>query len=446
VTTQDSENRLGAYVAGNAGSKPIDVDQPARTLGFHETGFHSAESCLSVTRDGTLFFAPAFTPNGASVLRSRNAGRSWQDCTAGQGALRKHGRPQPFLFLEPQTERLFFFTAAFGTLPPKRGFHLSWSDDHGETWQHSHFAHDTSDWGKLYGGRSRGRPGARVLYFSAPSPISTRVFPVIFPRRQSVYRSYDNGANWEAAQSISLRPGDHGLPRREWVIFGNGCVGPDGTVFLGFRQGPNFAVAVSHDDANSWHVHPVPGAELLPFRNLLQVGLINPNYVIGEPLTVDAAGNLYALWPDPSDRLRMSRSANHGKTWSEPLVVSAPKVRKAYYGAINAGPDHRVAIAYYGTEDGRRYHGYISETAGPTAAAPRFVGGTVNDPALPLYPRGWDTGYIDMFAGGDLNEIVQVRYSPAGSVFTSFCRQERPGWPRSARPRARLSGIVGELR
>jgi hypothetical protein len=62
-----------------------------------------------------------------------------------------------------------------------------------------------------------------------------------------------------------------------------------------------------------------------------------------------------------------------------------------------------------GTEDGHTYHGYVAEALDPTVTSPVFTGGPVNDAAKPLYPRGWD---IDMFADGDLNEIVQVRCAP----------------------------------
>jgi hypothetical protein len=439
--------RTTVYQAGSSSSVPVADSEPTKSTRLHETGFGSAESCLVVAADATMFFAPAFTDSGATVLRSRDAGKSWQPCVIAEPGTRHHGRPQPYLYLEPQSQRLFFYTAAFGALPPRRGFHLSLSDDHGDTWQHSTIARDSLDWGKLYGGpSSKSSSDARALYFSAPAPISTRCFPVLFPKYQSLYRSYDNGDSWSACSRISLKPQDHALDRREWVIFGSGTVACDGTIFLGFRRGPNLGLATSRDDAETWTVQDIPGAELISYHNILQVGLINPNYVIGEPLTLDDNGNLYALWPDPTDRLRLAWSADQGATWSAPVVVSAPQVQRIRYSAAATGPNGAVAIAYYGTEDGRTYHGYVAETLNPTAELPVFTGGPVNDVDRPLYPRGWDTGYIDMFAGGDLNEIVQVRYAPCGAIYASFCRQERPGWPRRPRPRARLVGVVGELR
>jgi hypothetical protein len=434
------------YRAGSSSSQSSPDVEPEKTTGMSETGFDSAESCLAIAADGTIFFAPAFTDRGAAVLRSRDEGKSWQSCIIEGPDGKHHGRPQPYLHLDRDTQRLFFHTAAFGVMPPRRGFHLSWSDDHGDTWEHRTMARAAVDWGKLYGGPSMTKgDAARVLYFSAPAPISTRFFPFLFPKYQRVYRSYDNGETWSDCSRISLKPRQHGLDRREWVIFGSGVVAEDGTVFLGFRRGPRLGIAISRDDAETWQIHDIPGADLLGYHNILQVGLVNPNYVIGEPLALDDRGNLYALWPDASDRLRLAWSPDRGVTWSQSVVVSAPGVKRIRYSAMATGPHGALAIAYYGTEDGTTYDGYLAESLDPTATSPVFTGGPVNDAAKPLYPRGWDTGYIDMFAGGDLNEIVQVRYAPSGVIYASFCRQERPGWPRTLRPRARLIGVLGEL-
>jgi hypothetical protein len=434
VTVVDS-SPASSYRAGPDRSHRIDTTS-AWICGLRETGFDSAESCLAVASDGTLFFAPAFTAEGNGVLVSRDAGRSWSPRIPPHPG--RHGRAQPFLYLEPGTERLFFMTTAMSARGLGRGFHLSYTDDHGETWRHNTVAHGTRDWAKLYG-------DGRVLYLSAPAPISTRVFPVLFPRRQEFLRSYDRGSSWQNAGTISLWPRAHGLDPREWVIFGDGVVAADGTVLVGLRRGPNLAVAISSDEGAGWRLRDVPGARLLRYRNLLQVGLVNPNYVIGQPLALGADGTLYALWPDEHDRLRMAYSRDLAETWSEPVVVSAPEVQRIRYGAITTAPDTGIAIAYYGTADGTTYHGYLAQSTDSCSAAPTFVGGPVDDPARPLYPRGWDTGYIDMLAGGDLNEIVQVRYAPDGTVYASFCRQQRPGWPRSPRPRAHLTGVLGVL-
>lgn len=434
------------YQAGIDASA-VRSDEPCKDTRVHETGFDSAESHLAVADDGTIFFAPAFTEHGATVLRSRDECASWEPCIIDTFEGRVHGRPQPNLFLDPITQRLFFYTAAFGVFPPRRGFHSSWSDDHGDTWHHGSLARAGVDWGKMFSARqAQSTNVAPVLYFSVPSPISTRFFPILFPRFQRILSSSDGGTTFEDCSRISIRARDHGLDRREWIIFGSGVVADDGTVFIGFRRGPSLAIAISRDQGSTWNLRDVPNSDLLIYRNILQVGLVNPNYVIGQPIELDSHGNLIALWPGADDRLRLAWSSDQGETWSTPVVVTSPGIKRVRYCAMASGPDGALAIAYYGTADGKTYHGYIAESLDPTAVYPVFTGGPVNDPDQPLYPNGWDTGYLDMFAGGDLNEVVQVRYSPTGAIFASFCRQERPGWPKRLRPRARLVGVVGELR
>lgn len=445
------------YVAGPLGSSASkaspDRGKPPAT-GSIVTGYGSSEPSIAIAGDGTIFLAPVHKPEGNGLLSSRDNGATWQVLIPRFDGGSGHKRVQPFLYMDPDTERLFFHTGRFSFMPPKprRGFDMSWSDDQGDTWNHVVVAPDAFDWLKVYAGppvSSRTEDYPNVVYISAPTPTSTRSWPLLFPKAQQVYRSFDGGRTWSKAGSLSLKPTDiPGCPRHEWVIFGTGVVAGDGTVFLGFRRGPHLGLGISRDEGMTWTVSDVPGSMLLEYFNILQVGYLNANYVMCQPLALDSAGNLYAVWPDDKDVLRMAFSKDRGETWSEPVVVSAPEVKHVRYCAMDIKEPGTVAITYYGSRNGIRYNDYIAESANAFDAQPTFWSGTVNDPADPLYRYGFNVGYIGMWLGGDLNEIVQVKYAPDGDIWASFCKRMPPfgrGWDRASHAGSKCQAVVGRF-
>lgn len=291
-------------------------------------------------------------------------------------------------------------------------------------------AKNARDWMKVYAGapvQSRPLGYPNVVYLSAPTPISTRFWPWLAPRYQTVQRSMDGGANWTEVARLSLDPRD------------------------GLRRGARLGLAISRDEGATWKVGDVPGSQLLRYWNITQVGFVNGNYVIGEPLALDQDGNLYALWPDHEDRLRLAVSRDQGKTFSEAVVVSAPEVTHVRYGAMAARSAGELAIAYYGSSDGRAYHGYIAESKNALDSMPVFVGATIHREDRPLYRHGFDPGYLGMFWGGDLNEYLQVKFAANGDIYASFCKVMRRGaeraggWSHRGHARSKLQGILGRL-
>ena len=430
------------------------------------TGFGTSESSLGITTDGTLFVAPAYTDAGNGVARSTDEGATWQALipTADGGGV--HGRVQPFFYLDPSTNRMFFATSHTGG-----GFDLSWSADLGATWNYELISTDAQDWIKIFAGPAATTAPSgytNVLYTSAPSPISTPSGGITAPpNHQTIYKSLDGGATWQSVggTSLTLNPSAEvtaGLasasicPSSELVIFGDGVVGSDGTVYIGYRMCTELAVAISKDEGTTWTSVVVPGSVLPTFASPLSP-LGTQNLLASEPIAVDSSGNLYAVWNDANGLVHLSVSTDHGSTWSSAgtggaAVASAPGVVKTVLSAVGVKAPGTISIAYFGSTDGKTFSGYVAESTNALAATPVFWSTTVNDPSEPFFADGFDNDYKGSLTGGDLDEFVQVKYAPSGDVWVSFLKEMCPAlqtsdcsWDYAGHANSVFQGAVGRL-
>jgi len=445
-----------------ASSGPGTAPYPCLSL----TGFGTSESSLGIASDGTLFVAPAYTNDGNGVARSTDNGQTWQALIPTADAGGAHGRVQPFFYLDPSTDRMFFATSHTGG-----GFDLSWSSDKGTTWSYELVSTDAQDWIKIYAGPAAttaptGYPN--VVYTSAPSPISTPSDGLTpGPDHQTVYKSLDGGMTWQSVggTALTLNPSNEvtaGLatstvcPSTEWVIFGDGVVGADGTVYIGYRMCTELAIAISKDEGNTWSSVVVPGSVLPTFSSPLSP-LSTQNLLASEPIAVDASGNIYAVWNDAQGLVHLSVSMDHGATWtsggaSGALVASAPGVTSTVLSAIGVKAPGTISIAYFGSTDGKAYSGYLAESTNALSAQPVFWSTTVDDPSEPFFANGFDNDYAQSLSGGDLDEFVQVKYAPDGDVWVSFLKEMCPGleknactWSLADHANSVFEGAVGRL-
>ena len=485
------------YTAGTSSSKtatpPSGSKSPVPCLPL--TGVGTGEPTISVASDGTVFFAPAFTDEGNGIVRSTDNGATWEQIIPSAPGFDGHGRVMPYMYMDPATDRIFFHTSPWNFnllegdylgkleavlsamgLGKFASYNLTYSADKGNTWKYVPVGNDILDWGKYYAGpavTAGPKPSGyqNVVYMSGPSPISTPFPPILNPDHQSVYRSLNGGATWSEVGSFSLQPLLNGCSPLEWVIAGNGTVAKDGTAYIGFRRCNNFAIAKSTNEGKNWTVINIPGAKLMDYAVILQVGLFNGNFVPSEAITVDSSGNIYAVYAGTDDLMHMSVSQNKGSTWSKPVVVSAPGIKHIRYAAVTVKSPGVIAIGYYGTKDDVNltagiagvWDGYVAESTNALSATPSFWTVTVDDPADPLYPHGFATGYLGMFIAGDLNEIVQVKYAPNGDIWASFDKAMCPnlltgteftqlcpscvpcGWDLASHANSNLQGAPGRL-
>jgi hypothetical protein len=466
------ESPATAYKAQSPASVASTATGSAPYPCFSVTGYGTSESSLGIASDGSVFVAPAYTAGGNGVAVSRDEGATWQALIPKFPQGGGHGRVQPFFYLDPATNRMFFATTHTGS-----GFDLSWSDDAGKTWNYELISADAQDWIKIFAGPppaggSAPAGYANVLYTSAPSPISTPsggIYPP--PDHQAIYRSLDGGVTWTSVggSNLTLDPTKEvtaGLadattcPSTEWVIFGDGVVGADGAIYIGYRMCTELAIAISKDEGATWSSVVVPGS-ILPSFTSFASPLTTQNLLTSEPIAVDASGNLYAIWNDSAGLVRMSVSKDHGVTWSgggggdagsDAIVVSAPGVETTVLSGITVKSPGTIAIAYFGSTDGTRFNGYLAESTDALDPAPTFWSATVNDPSEPLFASGFDNNYAASLSGGDLDELVQVKYAPSGDVWASFLKEMCPklntskcSWDYKAHVSSIFQGAIGRL-
>jgi hypothetical protein len=369
---------------------------------------------------------------------------------------------QPSTYVEPETGRILFSSsrASFSPIKIQTGLDMSISDDGGETWRASTVTNFNGiDWVKYAAGTPKtsalnGFP--KILYLSGPTPISTSAV-IVAPKTHQVLKSLDGGASWVEAGGFDITLGGSNCPFNDYILFGSSTVLPDGTLVIGGRHCTKVGVAVSKDEGKTWTVKDIPNTTLLKGTTTIGIAA-NPNYVLAQPITSDVAGNLYALYADDKNLLRLTVSRDKGTTWSNPVVVSAPKITQVHLTSLAVKAPGQIAIAYYGSEDTGsvvvNHNVYVAESSDVFKAQPTFKSQLVNRADTPLFPKGFDSNYIGMFLGGDLAELTQIQYAANGDLFVSFVQDMCPGgltttsnckWDFQAHNKSRYRALLGHL-
>lgn len=403
------------------------------------TGYTSAEPTLGVASDGTVFLYPALpsfsitTPVG--VARTTDDGATWERIVPDLLGQPTHPTTlDPYMYLDPATDRVFVDDLA----PAFNCSYLSWSDDLGETWDHSlagcmEFDHQT--------------------IFAGPPTISPTVgYPNVVHRcaintvalagasfSATCQRSLDGGLTWLAPGEPAFvadptREGHGRVPGYCDGALGHGFVGDDGTVYLpkGFCGQP--FLAISDTEGLTWTRVQVATNGMNAYADGTQ------GHEAG--VAADADGNVYYLWV-ARDRLPyLATSRDGGETWSEPLMVGPPGLTQAALPALIVGGTGKVAVAYMGSTnappaphpmcdsatdclmgdngDERDYadvtwNGYLGVTVNALDDEPLFYSAPVNDPDDPLI-----RGQCPPIRCQEVFDFIDVRVGPDGTPWAPY--------------------------
>jgi BNR repeat-like domain len=460
--TCDTMRSATAYVAGLTGSTailPSLVGNAGMTPCLIATDLGSSEPALAIRKDGTLIYAPVHFPNGdIGVMRSKDNGTTWDATVPLLANGKPHNRVQPAMFMEPETERLFFSTsrASFSTLTIKTGLDMSISDDGGDTWRPKAVDQFKGiDWVKYSTGPGKTSIAAnfpKVMYLSGPTPISTWAV-VVAPKIQQVLKSLDGGETWAESGGFDITLSSDKCPANEYILMGSTTVTPDGNLYMAGRRCKKVGFATSKDEGKTWTVVDLPNTKLITGSTTIGIAG-NPNYVLTQPISSDEQGNLYVLYADDQDLLRLMTSRDKGITWSQPVVISAPQIAHVHLTSMAIKAPGQIAIAYYGTQDKQgtptNHKAYVAESSNVFSLSPVFKSQQLNATGSPLFAKGFDANYVGMFAGGDLAELTQIQYAPNGDLFVSLVQDMCPGmltctWDFKAHNKSRLRALVGHI-
>jgi hypothetical protein len=162
-------------------------------------------------------------------------------------------------------------------------------------------------------------------------------------------RSDDGGLTWGASLPMNILTCG--------PFHGRAMVGPDGTVYLPFKNCPHIngvdrvqGVIVSSDNGITWN-------GLFPSRrtNLIPAGLSDPSLAFDASgrMWFAGGGHLFSGTTDIGSRMYVSTSPDRGLTWTAPVDVGASAgIENAEFAMMMAGDAGKAAVAFYGTTTG----------------------------------------------------------------------------------------------
>lgn len=403
---------LSSVVHGIDGALlPVPADIERAIGGAYITGVGAVEPTIGVDKDGTLFMTGILpgVRGAPTIMRSDDKGQTW----TAVGATPHVATLDPYVYVDPATGRVF----QDDILPLGCGM-TSFSDDKGKSWTTNPLGCGTPQVNDH-----------QTLVAAKPRKLTTVGYPNV------IYRCVNNVAY--SACAVSLNGGLTFLqqvpvtgylgvdPKHNpqttplcSALTGHLEAAPDGRVYLPsidctvLRSAP--MVAVTEDDGLTWTTH------------IINKDRVSDGHDVG--IAVDEAGNVFANWVSEG-RMLLASSTDAGKTWSEPIDVTAPGLTATSFNAIAAGTDGRIALAYIGTDieggyegktkaddwKGAEWNAFLAVITDALSPTPVVQTVTANDPSDPVA-----RGQCGRTRCNGMTDFIEIVVDVEGRPWASF--------------------------
>ena len=393
-------------------NRPAEYGGPPLEVMTTFVGRQALEPTIALDKAGNAFFVAGYFDDpgyGAGshtyVMRSTDGNKTWQDNEPTiAGVTEDPPRDlDPWIYADPDFGRVFNIGLVLA------GSYLSYTDDAGETWQHSAVTDPgVNDHQSITTALA---PDANTLLTPLDPAFPKLVYYCVNEvSRTGCVLSRDGGRSWISTGGSAYA----GAPTSPAELEAGG---PVCSALTGHLQ----------SDLQGRVLQPA-GHCGLPMVSITEDGgttwrqiIVNDDIRSDGPHTemyADNEGNYYYVWVDPVHFLPwMSTSTDVGETWSDPVNIAPPGVHAANFPTIVAGEKGRVAITFTGTTDPdeeskvRPWNAYVAYSANALDREPLFISNIANQKGDPIH-RGPCRGRC-----GGVFDFADIQMSPVDGAF-----------------------------
>ena len=376
-------------------------------------GRKALEPTIALDKGGNAFYVAGYFNDPAYgvgshtyVMRSKDGNKTWQDNEPRlPGGSEDPPRDlDPWIYADPDFGRVF----NIGLIGA--GSYVSYTDDGGESWQHS--AVTDPGFNDHQSIVTAFAPDANSMLTPLDPAFPKLVYYCVNEvSRTGCVLSRDGGRSWastggSAYLGAGTEPGDQGIGGSPVCSALTGHLQADlqGRVMQPAGHCGQPYVSITEDGGTTWTQR-----------------LVNEHIRAADTHTemfADKEGNYYYVWIDPVHLLPwMATSTDQGETWSDAVNIAPPGVHAVNFPTIVAGEKGRVAVTFSGTttadeEDKTRpWNAYVAVSTNALDREPLFLSTIANQKGDPIH-RGPCRGRC-----GGVFDFADIQLSPVDGLF-----------------------------